>query len=199
MASRKLIEEIGKSSYIALSTGFWYEYSLAIARNYGFDFINRAVKFYNEGENKISTSTWPQIGRAVASILSLPIEPQEPKPEASLQNLKNRVVYINSFTISQKDMLESALRVTGTKEEDWTITKEPAQEVYTNGLEQLKGGKREAFANVLYSRIFFPDGSGNFEDSRGTLNTMLGLPKEDLDEATKVAIERQKAQAAAGQ
>lgn len=90
------------------------------------------------------------------------------------------------------------MRITGTKEEDWTITKEPAQEVYTKGLEQLKEGKREAFANVLYSRIFFPDGSGNFEDSKGTLNSILGLPKEDLDEATKVAMERQKAQPAGG-
>lgn len=198
MATRKLIEEIGKSSYIALSTGFWYEYSLAIAPNYGFEFANRAVKFYNDGENKISTSTWPQIGRAVASILSLPINPGEPNPEACLEKLKNRVVYINSFTISQKDMLESAMRITGTKVEDWTITKEPAQEVYTKGLRQLKEGKREAFANVLYSRIFFPDGSGNFEDSKGTLNSMLGLPKEDLDEATKAAIERQKAQGAGG-
>lgn len=193
VATRKLIEELGKSSYIALSTGFWYEYSLGIAANYGFDFANRTVKFYNDGENRVSTSTWPQIGRAVAAILSLPIKPEEPNPDACLEKLKNRVVYINSFTISQKDMFESALRVTGTKAEDWTITKEPAQEVYTKGLKGLKEGKREAFSNVLYSRIFFPDGSGNFEDSKGTLNSILGLPKEDLDEATKAAIERQKA------
>ncbi|EED21097.1 conserved hypothetical protein [Talaromyces stipitatus ATCC 10500] len=194
VATRKLIEELGKSSYIALSTGFWYEYSLAMPRNYGFDFANRTVKFYNKGEDKICTSTWPQVGRAVTAILSLPIQPEEPNTEAYLEKLKNRVVYVNSFNISQKDMLVSALRVTGTKEEDWTITKEPATQVYTMGLEQLKEGKREAFANVLYSRIFFPDGAGNFEDTKGTLNTMLGLPKEDLDEATKVAIERQKTQ-----
>lgn len=194
VATRKLIEEIGKSSYIALSTGFWYEYSLAIPRNYGFNFANRTVKFYNDGENKISTSTWPQVGRAVAAVLSLPIQPEEPNTEACLEKLKNRVVYTNSFTISQKDMLASALRVTGTKEEDWTITKEPATEVYTKGLEQLNQGKREAFADVLYSRIFFPDGAGNFE-SKGTLNSMLGLPKESLDEATKIAVERQKTQA----
>lgn len=198
VATRKLIEEIGKSSYIALSTGFWYEYSLAIPHNYGFDFANRAVKFYNEGENKISTSTWPQIGRAVASILSLPIKPEEPNSEACLEKLMNRAVYINSFTISQKDMLESAMHITGTKEEDWTITKESAQEVYERGLGQLNEGKREVFANVLYSRIFFPDGSGNFEDSKGTLNSMLGLPKEDLDAATKIAIERQAAQVTRG-
>ena len=59
--TRKLIEEIGKSSYIGLVTGFWYEYSLAIPPNYGFNFANHTVTFFDEGETKISTSTWPQV------------------------------------------------------------------------------------------------------------------------------------------
>ena len=61
VANRKLIEEIGKSSYIAVVTGFWYEYSLAIPPNYGFNFANRTVTLFDEGETKISTSTWPQV------------------------------------------------------------------------------------------------------------------------------------------
>lgn len=61
MATRKLIEEVGKSSYIGLSTGFWYEWSLAIAPAYGFDFANRSITFFDDGRTKISTSTWPQV------------------------------------------------------------------------------------------------------------------------------------------
>ena len=95
-------------------------------------------------------------------------------------------------------MLESALRVTGTKEADWTITTEPAEEAFATGQKLLKEGNNEGFAKFLYSRIFFPDGCGNFEHNKGTLNSMLGLPKESLDEATKVAVERQKAQASGG-
>lgn len=45
--------------------------------------------------------------------------------------------------------------------------------------------------NFLYGRVFFPDGCGDFESSKGTLNKLLGLPQEDLDEATKRALERQ--------
>ncbi len=59
VATHRLIEEIGKSSYVAVVTGFWYEYSLAMPPNYGFDFVNRAVTLFDEGETKISTSTWP--------------------------------------------------------------------------------------------------------------------------------------------
>ncbi|KAL8735852.1 MAG: hypothetical protein Q9181_002657 [Wetmoreana brouardii] len=194
-ATRKLIEEIGKSSYIALVTGFWYEYSLAIPNNYGFNFANRTVKFYDEGETKISTSTWPQVARAVVGLLSLPIKPEGSNEEACLENLRNKIVYISSFTVSQKDMLASVLRLTGTKEDDWTITKEPAQDVFSTAIKQIKEGKKQPSANFLYSRIFFPDGCGDFEHSKGTLNGMLGLPREDIDEATKSAIERQKAQA----
>jgi len=52
---------LGKSSYIALSTGFWYEWSLAIPAAYGLDFANRSMTFFDEGETKILTSTWPQV------------------------------------------------------------------------------------------------------------------------------------------
>ncbi|KAK4499197.1 hypothetical protein PRZ48_009710 [Zasmidium cellare] len=188
VATRKLIEEVGKSSYIAVSTGFWYEYSLAIANNYGFDFAKRTAKFYDDGNTKISTSTWPQVGRAVAALLSLPLESGD---KACLTKYKNQVVYINSFTVSQRDMLDSALRITGTKEEDWTVTNEDSRQVYKTGIKEMKEGKFGG-ANFLYSRVFFPNGGGDFESTKGTINGVLGLPKEDLDEATKRAMERQK-------
>lgn len=61
VATRKTIVDLGKSSYIAVSTGFWYEWSLAIPAGFGIDFANRAVTFFDEGRTKISTSTWPQV------------------------------------------------------------------------------------------------------------------------------------------
>lgn len=133
-----------------------------------------------------------QVGRAVAALLSLPIKPEGSNKKACLENLKNKVVYVNSFTVSQKDMLESALRVTGTKEDDWTITKEPARERYSSGVEEMKQGKRIGFAKMMFTRVFYPDGCGDFERSKGTLNSLLDLPKEDIDVSTKAAIERSK-------
>lgn len=89
-------------------------------------------------------------------------------------------------------MLESVLRVTETKPEDWKITKESSKERYSTGMQEIKEGKRVGFAKMLYTRIFYPDGCGDTEKSKGTLNDMLGLPSEDIDEATKVAVERSK-------
>lgn len=126
----------------------------------------------------------------MAALLSLPIKADEGKGDGFLEHFKNKDVYINSFTISQKDMFESLLRVTGSKSEDWTITKELAHERVAAGLKEIQEGKHSGFAKKLYTRVFFPDGYGDFELNKGTLNSLLGLPKEDLDEATKVAVER---------
>lgn len=89
-------------------------------------------------------------------------------------------------------MLESALRVTGTKEDDWTIAKESAQERYSSGVEEIQQGKRIGFAKMMFTRVFYSDGCGDFEHYKGTINGLLGLPKEDVDEWTKAAIERSK-------
>lgn len=189
---RELITKLGKSSYIAVTTGFWYEWSLAISAAYGFDFANRAVTLFDDGEAKMSTSTWPQVGRAVASLLSLPIQPEEQDKDRCLEQLKNKQVCVASFTVSQKDMLDSVLRVTQTSLEDWKVTKEPSKERYTAGIEAMQKGDRLGFARMMYSRVFYPDDCGNFEKTKGLANDLLGLPKEDLDEATKAAIQRSK-------
>lgn len=193
--AKKAKEEIlslSKSSYIAVNTGFWYEWSLAIPAAYGFDFENKTVTFFDDGETLTSMSTWPQVGRAVAALLSLPIEPEGADKTRSLAHYRNKNVYISSFTISQKDIFDSVLRVTGTKAEEWTITHEPSNERYLAGSKEMQTGSRMGFAKMLYSRVFYPDGFGNYEKTRGTLNELLGLPKEDLHEATAAGIKRAK-------
>jgi hypothetical protein len=41
----------------------------------------------------------------------------------------------------------------------------------------------------MYARVFYPDGSGDYETSHGLDNQVLGLPHEDLDTATRKTIE----------
>ncbi|EGP85324.1 uncharacterized protein MYCGRDRAFT_74848 [Zymoseptoria tritici IPO323] len=187
---RKAIEEMGNISWIGVACGFWYEWSLAIENSYGFDLNNKAVTFFDDGETKTSTSTWAQLGRAVAALLSLPITAEGADLKACLENFKNGMVYIKSFTVSQREMFQSVLRVTGTKEEEWSISYEPSSERYANAFKAMQGGDRTGYVRVMYTRVFYPDGSGDFESSKGTANKLLGLPEEDIDEATKYALER---------
>lgn len=87
-------------------------------------------------------------------------------------------------------MFATVLRLTGTKESDWTITYEESTKRFQDAQARLFGGDRTAFPQLLYSRNFFKDGVGNFEARRGIANDILGLPKEDLDAATRIAIDR---------
>ncbi|KAK3687103.1 hypothetical protein LTR37_019170 [Vermiconidia calcicola] len=190
--ARKKIEELGMSSYIAVSCGFWYEWSLAIPDAFGINIAKREATLIDDGETKMSISTWPQVGRAVAALLSLPIQPEGGDQWRCLDRFRKRNVYVASFTISQRDMFESVFRVTGTKESDWKITHEPAEQRYKKGLEDMKKGDRSGFARQMYTRVFFKDESGNFEKRKGLQNELLGLPRENIDDATRAAEQRQK-------
>ena len=179
------IESLG-ASYIAMVCGFWYEWSLALGEPwFGFDIKNKKVTFFDDGKTLVNASTWRQCGRALAALLSLPESGTSP----AISQWKNKPFYISSFRVSQRDMLDSIHRVTGTTDKDWEITYEPTAQRYKNGKDEMQKGVMTGFAKAMYSRVFFPNGDGDFESSRGLANGLIGLPKEDLDEATKRTVE----------
>lgn len=184
---RKFIEELGVSSWIGVATGFWYEYSLSVgAWSYGFDIKNRAVTFFDDGTKQINTTTWPQVGRGVANLLGLKVLPDDENDKSpNLSQFKNDFVCISSFKASQQQMFDSLLKVTGTSREDWKITTESAKERYAKGKGMLEAGDRTGFGLLLYSRVFFPDDAGLHPRID---NAALGLPEEDLNEWTAVAV-----------
>ncbi|KAF4625823.1 hypothetical protein G7Y89_g12344 [Cudoniella acicularis] len=189
-AVRAQVESLGKSSWVGICCGFWYEFSLGGGDyRYGFDFKKKTALFYDDGTTRLNTSTWPQVGRAVANLLSLKVLKEDENDKGPcLTDYKNKFAHISSFAVNQQEMFESILRVTNKKESDWKITKKPAKDVYDEGKEMFKGGNRMGFGKMLYSRYFFPDKAGLFEEVTGLDNERLRLPKEDLDEFTKVAI-----------
>ncbi len=105
---------------------------------------------------------WPPVGRAVAALLRFPIKAEEGKDEACLEAFRNKLLYINSFTASQQEMLESIYRVSGTSKSSWHINEEPATDRYASALEAMKAGDRMAFVRMMmYTRVFHSDGCGD--------------------------------------
>ncbi|KAK6210892.1 hypothetical protein LQW54_005769 [Pestalotiopsis sp. IQ-011] len=186
-AACRLVSDLGASAWVGVVTSFWYEMSLASPWAFGMDYEARKWTFYDDGETRINVITLPQSGRAVANLLSLPIE-SETGP--SLSGFKNGLVYAASFCVSQRDMFESVLRVTGTTASDWSIIYESSAQRFADGQKQMADGDMAGFGKLLYSRVFFKDGSGNFEARRGLHNDVLGLEEEELDDFTKIAIAR---------
>lgn len=171
---------------IPMCCGFWYEWSLASPEPwFGFNIKERKVVFIDDGETKITSSTWRQCGRALAALLSLPIKDGKP----AVQDWANTPLNVSSFLISQRDMLNSLHRVLGTADKDWTITKESAQERYEAGLSEMKRGNFLGFAKALYTRTFYKNGGGDFESECKVDVKALGLPQEELDDATKRVVE----------
>lgn len=174
------------TSYITLVCGFWYEWSLALPEPwFGFDIRKRTVTLFDDGKTRINVSTWLQCGRAIAGLLSLPDTGASP----CVSDWKNQPLYVSSFRVSQRDMLDSLHRVLGTTDADWNISYEPSDKRNMRGMDELKQGIRTGFATSLYARTFYPDGSGDYESKHPLDNDSLGLPKEDLDEATQRTVD----------
>lgn len=186
----KAVEDTGVSSWIAMCSSFWYEYSLALGpRWYGFDIPNKKATFFGDGQVRINSSTWDQCGRAIAQFLSLKELPDDENDTSpTVSQWKNKSLYISSFLVSQRDMLDSLNRVQGTTDADWTIEHEPCEERYARGKKMMEAGDRSGFSICLYTRVFYPNGGGNFQEKYTLANDILQLPKEDLDTCTRKAI-----------
>jgi len=181
--------------WMSLTCGFWYEYSLSNGTDmYGFDFQKKTVRFYDDGNTKMNTSTWELSGEAVGKVLQLPIQSSGGGDGPSLKDFENRAIRISSFLISQKDMFESVKRVTGTQDKDWKIEYVSSEKIYKERSKSMaeKGFNVPDWAALLYARLFFQDDAGYFEKRLGLDNDVLGLEKEDLDTCTKKAIDRVK-------
>ncbi|KAJ5415235.1 hypothetical protein N7465_003930 [Penicillium sp. CMV-2018d] len=190
-AHRDEIERLGMQ-WITVCCGFWYDYSLAGGEaRFGFDFDNRSLTLYDDGNTKNSTSTLSQVGRAVAKVLSLKELPEDESDQSlTLSGFLYKGVYVKSFVVSQKDMFESVKRVTGTTDADWTVTHETTKKRYEDGLAQVRSGNMAGFSKMLYARTFYPDEANDV--SAKAQNELLGLPEESLDESTKVGIDMAK-------
>jgi hypothetical protein len=175
----------GVSSVVALFCGFWYEWSLATGEQwFGFTIKDRKVTFFDDGKRTITVSTWDQCGRAFASLLSLPESGSSP----CLADFNT--VHIYSFQVSQRDMLDSLNRVLGTTDSDWEIKYEPISKRLKDGAEELARGIFTGFPKMLYGGVFQADNDkSDFASTLSVANETLGLPKEDLDEATKRTVE----------
>lgn len=186
--TRKYIRDCGLN-FIGLTSGFWFQFSLGGGEErYGFDFKKQELTLFDEGEHKIVTSSWTQSGRAVAKVLSLPILPQDEQDKSlTVSKWRDDTIYIKSFDVSQKDLLASVLRVTGTKETDWKIAKVDVHKRFQEAADKMAKGDFSAFATKMYSRYFYGDEAR--EVSAKVQNDILGLPEEDLDTAVSEAVQ----------
>ncbi|PQK17146.1 hypothetical protein BB8028_0007g03450 [Beauveria bassiana] len=114
--------------------------------------------------------------RAAAAFLSLKMLPEdEQDTDVAMERWRNRPLFGKSFVASQRDMLDSLHKV-------------DAQRRYDEGKKLLGGpGGYLGFSHCLYTCTFFENGGGVFSDK--VVKEKLGLPEEDVEEASQRAVD----------
>jgi hypothetical protein len=147
---------------------------------FGLKIKGRTITFFDDGNTKLSTTTLPHVGRAVAKLLELPID--------KLEKFKNGFVHVQSFCVSQMEMFDALKKATGTTDKDWKISKLPVDQAIAQGNKEARNGNRAGMIDVLYGMNFKPGMGGNFQHKID--NELLGLYEEDLDEVVKSVVHK---------
>ncbi|KAF3087088.1 hypothetical protein TWF569_006347 [Orbilia oligospora] len=177
--------------FIGVNGGFWYEFSLGGSDiRYGFEIEKRQFTRIDSGDIKVSTSTWDQVGRGTAGLLSLKLYPESGEDKETISSFFGKSFCVESFRVSQNDMFEELKKVTGTTDADWKITNENHKERYDRAIKMFQqDGDWRGFGMAMYTRAFFPDQAAAMPYIQ---NKLLNLPQENFEESTKGAIEYEK-------
>ena len=183
-AYRQHIADAG-AKWIGVICGQWYDFCISFG-GFGVYPLERRAEIHDDGNVKTVTTTLAQTGRAVAALFSVPVAGASP----SLEDWANKFLYVESFHLSQNEMLAAGQRATGTKAADWTVERkgDPKAAVETALVEFGKGSFPAVREAIMVSN-WVPNGGGDYKSTKGTANEALGLPKEDLDEETRKAVE----------
>ena len=134
----------------------------------GYNLQERKVSLINGGKDTWSTTTMPTIGLAVKNSLLVP------------DKTANQYIFIDSFTVSQSQVLASFEKATGKK---WDVEQVDAEAMKNDGLEKLKTGDFSGAMSIIRYINCVHGHGGNYAEHEKTANGLLSLPKESLDEA----------------
>lgn len=99
---------------------------------------------------------------------------------------ENKIVYVNSFTITQNKLLASLERASGKK---WEVEHVNSVDEMEKGKEILRTGNIMGIGPIVKG-ICFAEGWGSDFEGEGVelMNGVLGLGKEDFDEVVSTCV-----------
>ena len=172
--SAKGVQEGKEWGWTSLVTGHLYDWGL---RN-GFLHLwpdEKRAEILGDGERKSSLSTLRRVGEAVVKIL-------EAKEGDYRENMKGRVLMIQSFCVSQNEVLTMLERVT---EETWEMRHEDTEGFIKRHKELVDAGNQESIENLVFA---LGVADGNWEEKGDFAMGLLGLADEDLETETRRAL-----------
>lgn len=162
-------ESNGSFTWTSIVCGHFFDWGLTNGFLHFYPDQKRA-DILGDGTAKSSNSTLSQVSKALVRILQ--------KPEET----KNRVLMIQSFCVSQLDVLRSLEKATGSK---WDAKHEDIDEFVARHKAKADAGNKESIEDLVFALGVV---EGNWEDKEDFAMDLLGLQNEDLDQAVKDAL-----------
>lgn len=135
----------------------------------GFDLVKKTATLIDKGQTLFTTSSVAQIGRAIVAVLKNDTE------------TANKVVFVESFTTTQLEVLSALEKVTGEK---WTVVNKKSEDVRTEGFRAMGEGKMlEGGSGLIQAAVLGQEALENHTHVEGGIwNAHLGLQKETVEE-----------------
>lgn len=168
---QELADKHATFSWTSLVNGHFFDWGL----RQGFLHVHvkeRKADIIGDGEIKSSQATLRQIGLATVRILQRPAE------------TKNRMLFIQSFCVSQNEVLRSLEKATGG--DKWDITRYDPEEFIKEKKKLADGGDKDAIEDLVFvlGALY-----GNWEEKPDFAMKLLGLENEDLDEVVQSVVD----------
>ncbi|PSN65048.1 isoflavone reductase family protein [Corynespora cassiicola Philippines] len=171
-----LLSKESQISWTGVVTGGFFDWGIETGF-FGFDLASKTAALIDGGTSVFTSTTLPTIAKAVVAALD------------HAEETKNQYVFVSSFNLSQKNILEVIERVDGQK---WSVEHLTFEEVVANGHKWIASGDFNGIKDLTRAAAFGKFALGD-ESSHGFWNDRLGLPKENVEEAVREIISGGKA------
>jgi nucleoside-diphosphate-sugar epimerase len=156
-----------KISWTALVTGSVFDWGLNIPGFGGFDVPARTATIYDGGDIIYEATNLDQVGKAIAKCLQ--------KPELT----KNQFVYVNSFSITQNQVLNILETKIGEK---FKVSQGSAEGLWNSGNSMVQQGQQYGVLAMIAASFYKNTGLAQYSVTKGLWNERLSLPQENLEE-----------------
>lgn len=156
-----------KISWTAIITGSMFDWGFNIPGFGGWNLSARTVTIFDGGDIPYEATNLDQVGRAIAKSLK--------KPELT----RNQYVYVNSFTVTQNEILRALEKSIGEK---FTVSQGTAEGLWKGGDAKVKEGNPFGVLDMIAAAFYGKEGLAHFSVTKGLWNDKLGLSQENLEE-----------------
>lgn len=169
-----LVEEYSKGGMTWTNVTCGHLFNWGLTSNFlKFNLEKHEAVVFDAGDVKWSTTTTSTVGKAVVQILQ------------KLKETENKMLYIQSFCVTQNEVLKALEKVTGKK---WTVDKKSSEEYIQTTQKKMNEGDEEAEMDMV---TVVGITRGNWEGKDEFSNGLLGLENEDLEKVVKEAVDSQ--------